>query len=246
MAERRMFAKTVIDSDAFLDMPLSTQALYFHLSMRADDDGFINNPKKIQRMVGGSEDDLKLLIAKSFIIPFESGVVVIKHWKIHNYIRSDRYKETVYTEEKSQLFLKDNNAYTLDLPAFDGGMSVGIPDDTQRDTQDRIGKDRIGKDSNIYADVVSYLNQKTGKQYKASSGKTQTLIKARVNEGFTVEDFKQVIDNKCAEWGRDDKMQQYLRPETLFGTKFESYLNSRPKRAAQQRQAVPDDLDGIL
>ena len=96
MAERRMFAKTIIDSDAFLDMPLSAQALYFHLSMRADDDGFINNPKKIQRVIGGSDDDLKLLIAKRFLLPFESGVVVIKHWKIHNFIRTDRYKPTVY------------------------------------------------------------------------------------------------------------------------------------------------------
>ena len=136
MAERRMFAKTIIDSDAFLDMPLSTQSLYFHLSMRADDDGFINNPKKIQRMVGASEDDLKLLIAKNFIIPFESGIVVIKHWKIHNYIRNDRYKETVYQEEKALLDVKDNNAYT-----------VGIPSGYQMETQVRLGKDRIGKDS---------------------------------------------------------------------------------------------------
>ena len=99
MAERRMFAKTIIDSDMFLDMPLSTQALYFHLSMRADDDGFINNPRKIQRMIGAADDDLKVLVMKRFILPFDSGVVVIKHWKIHNYIRNDRYKETVYKEE---------------------------------------------------------------------------------------------------------------------------------------------------
>lgn len=135
MAERRMFAKTIIDSDVFLDMPLSTQALYFHLSMRADDDGFINNPKKIQRIIGSSDDDLKLLIAKNFIIPFESGIVVIKHWKIHNYIRNDRYKETVYQEEKALLDTKGNKVYTL-----------GIPNDNQMDTQNRIGKDRIGKD----------------------------------------------------------------------------------------------------
>lgn len=140
MAERRMFAKTIIDSDAFLDMPLSTQALYFHLSMRADDDGFINNPKKIQRMVGGGDDDLKLLIAKRFIIPFESGIVVIKHWKIHNYIRSDRYKETVYKDEKASLALKENGAYTQCLP-------LGIPNDTQMDTQDRLGKERLGEES---------------------------------------------------------------------------------------------------
>lgn len=121
MAERRMFAKTIIDSDAFLDMPLSTQALYFHLSMRGDDDGFINNPKKIQRMIGASEDDLKLLIAKNFIIPFESGIVVIKHWKIHNYIRGDRKKETVYPDEMALLETKENGAYTLlaNLPAVE-------------------------------------------------------------------------------------------------------------------------------
>lgn len=112
MAERRMFAKTIIDSDAFIDMPLSTQALYFHLSMRADDDGFINNPRKIQRMVGASDDDLKVLIMKRFIIPFESGIVVIKHWKIHNYIRNDRYKPTVYSEEMAMLTKKENGAYT--------------------------------------------------------------------------------------------------------------------------------------
>lgn len=113
MAERRMFAKTIIDSDAFIDMPLSTQALYFHLSMRGDDEGFINNPKRIQRMIGATEDDLKLLIAKNFIITFESGVIVIKHWKIHNYIRADRLVKTKYEEEKRLLTTKENGSYTL-------------------------------------------------------------------------------------------------------------------------------------
>lgn len=112
MAERRMFAKTIIDSDAFLDMPLSAQALYFHLSMRADDDGFVNNPKKIQRMIGASDDDCKLLVLKRFILTFESGIIVIKHWKIHNYIQKDRYKETVYLQEKAMLGLNESNAYT--------------------------------------------------------------------------------------------------------------------------------------
>ena len=146
MAERRMFAKTIIDSDAFLDMPMSTQALYFHLSMRADDDGFINNPKRIQRMIGASDDDLKLLIAKSFIITFESGVVVIKHWKIHNYIQSDRYKPTVYAEEKSLLEVKKNKAYTLNEDSI---QSVYISDTQDRLGKDRLelGKDRLGKDS---------------------------------------------------------------------------------------------------
>jgi len=137
MAERRMFAKTIIDSDAFLDMPLSSQALYFHLSMRADDEGFINNPRKVQRMVGASDDDLKLLIAKNFIIPFESGIVVIKHWKIHNYIQSDRFKATVYTEEKSHLIEKENKAYTLDTECIHNGYTL--------ETQVSIGKDSIDK-----------------------------------------------------------------------------------------------------
>lgn len=143
MAERRMFAKTIIDSDAFLDMPLSAQALYFHLSMRADDEGFVNNPKKIQRMVGASDDDCKLLVLKRFILTFESGVIVIKHWKIHNYIRNDRFKETVYVKEKSMLALNENNAYTeMD--------TNGIPSDNQvvyqMDTQVSIGKDRLGEE----------------------------------------------------------------------------------------------------
>lgn len=136
MAERRMFAKTIIDSDAFLDMPLSTQALYFHLAMRADDEGFVNNPKKIQRMIGASDDDCKILASKRFILTFQSGIIVIKHWKIHNYIQSDRFKETVYLEEKTMLALDDNKAYT-----------ERIQDVSTLDTQYSIGKDSIVKSS---------------------------------------------------------------------------------------------------
>ena len=112
MAEKRMFAKTIIDSDAFLDMPQSTQNLYFHMAMRADDDGFINNPKKISRMVGAGDDDIKVLISKRFIIVFESGIIVIKHWKIHNYIAKDRYRSTKYIEEFNQLQVNENGSYT--------------------------------------------------------------------------------------------------------------------------------------
>ena len=142
MAERRMFAKTIIDSDLFLDMPMSTQLLYFHLSMRADDDGFINNPKKIQRMVGCSEDDLKMLVVKQFIIPFESGVVVIKHWRIHNYIRNDRHKPTLCSE-KDLIVLDENMIYQMS----DNCQSSGIPMVDKMDTQVRLGKVSIGKDS---------------------------------------------------------------------------------------------------
>ena len=136
MAERRMFAKTIIDSDAFLDMPMSAQCLYFHLGMRADDDGFLNNPKKVQRMVGASDDDFKLLILKRFVIVFESGVMVIKHWRLHNYIQKDRYKPTVYQDEKALLTIKENGVYTECIQDGDTGK-VSI----------ELGKDSIGKDS---------------------------------------------------------------------------------------------------
>ena len=142
MAEKRMFSKTIIDSDLFLDMPVSTQCLYFHLCMRADDDGFVNSPKKILRMVGSSDDDLRLLIAKSFIIPFDSGVVVIKHWRLHNYIRTDRYKETVYQEEKKQLELDDNKTYTLGIPA------VNQPSTSRQPSIDKSRVDKVRLDKN--------------------------------------------------------------------------------------------------
>lgn len=111
MAERRMFAKTIIDSDAFLEMPITSQLLYFHLHMRADDEGFINKPKTLMRMLGSKDDDMNVLITKKFIIPFESGIVVIKHWRIHNYLQKGRYIETKYIDEKSTLELDENNAY---------------------------------------------------------------------------------------------------------------------------------------
>lgn len=177
MAERRMFAKTIIDSDAFLDMPLSTQALYFHLSMRADDDGFINNPKKIQRMIGASDDDLKLLLVKSFLIPFESGIVVIKHWHIHNYIQKDRYKETVYLEEKSMLEMKENKAYTLDVSNMD---TPCIQDVHKMDSQVRLGKDSIGKISegkdSIGKDISAPKKEKPKKESYGLLGNVKLTI----------------------------------------------------------------------
>lgn len=146
MAERRMFAKTIIDSDAFIDMPVTARLLYYDLAMRADDDGFVNSPKKIMRMIGASQDDLSILIGKKFILPFDNGIVVIKHWRIHNYIRKDTYNMTPYIEQLEQLELDENNAYKM--KAVDGsstgrGRVVDVPS-----TQVRLGKDRIGKDNN--------------------------------------------------------------------------------------------------
>lgn len=168
MAEKRMFSRVITESDAFQDMPLSTQALYFHLGMCADDDGFVNSPRKIQRMIGASDDDMKILIGKRFILLFESGIVVIKHWKINNYIRKDTYHETTYLEEKRQLFIDEKGAYTDNK---DKAVSSCVYEtDTSRiqavyetDTQNRIDKNRLDKnkieENNIYTCVCDILGK---------------------------------------------------------------------------------------
>ena len=146
MAERRMFAKTIVLSDAFLDMPLSARCLYFTLGMFADDDGFVNSPKGIMRQAGCSEDDMKVLLAKKFLLAFESGVIVIKHWRINNYLQKDRYNPTKYGDEKATLSLDENGAYQT-------AKALPEPMYTQEVyTQDRLGKDRLGKDTNNSAD----------------------------------------------------------------------------------------------
>lgn len=159
MAERRMFSKQIIDSDAFLNMPLSSQVLYFHLSMRADDDGFVNNPQKITRMVGASIDDFNILVAKKFILTFDNGVIVIKHWKMHNYIRNDRYKPTTYIEQKEQLYEKEDKSYTL--------SPVGIPSDIPMVSTGKVrlelGKSKVNKTLDRFDTFWNVYPRKIGK-----------------------------------------------------------------------------------
>ncbi len=166
MAERRMFTQKITESDAFLEMPMSAQALYFHLCMNADDDGFVKNPKRLQKLVGCNDDDIKILIFKNFVLPFESGIIVIKHWRMHNLLRKDRYIETEYQEEKSQLYLKENGAYTFDkkqgnaLKKKSSGNQMATkwqPTDNQLAPQDSIGKDSIVKD-NININTINSNN----------------------------------------------------------------------------------------
>ena len=149
MAERRMFALKIVDSDAFLDMPDSAQNLYFHLAMRADDDGFISNPKKIMRMIRASDDSMKILLAKRFILSFDTGLVVIKHWRLHNYIAKDRYTETIYKEEKEKLFIKANGAYT------DHPEPVAIPYTgcIQDDDTGKVSEGKVSEDKDILPDA---------------------------------------------------------------------------------------------
>lgn len=155
MAKKRMLSEAILNSDAFMDMPLSAQMLYVHLNMRADDDGFVASPKRIRMLIGAGEDDMKLLIAKRFILVFQSGVIVIKHWRLHNYIKNDRYKPTLYQEEKKLLSVKKNGVYT-DRPLLPEEMPApkGISDGTKMEPeciqngttlepQVRLGKDRL-------------------------------------------------------------------------------------------------------
>lgn len=216
MAERRMFTQKIIDSDAFLDMPLSTQALYFHLNMRADDDGFVNNPKRIQRTIGASEDDLKLLFAKRFVIGFESGVLVIKHWRMHNTLRKDRYNPTQYQEELALLDVKDNNAYTERLPELPEPKNESVattwkPPGNHPATQYSIGKDSIDKyredkgntGASIEAEAPPSCQQivdlfhsicKSYPKIRSLSEARKKAIKARLKT-YSLEDFRTVFEN---------------------------------------------------
>jgi phage conserved hypothetical protein, C-terminal domain len=252
-----MFSDKVVETDKFLDMPVSTQNLYFHLCMHADDDGFLGNPKTITRSIGGQQDDLTHLIEKGYVIVFEDGTVAITDWFVHNYIPKDRYHKTVYQENKKKLELSETKQYRLvtrspivqDTESKQDVYNMDtdcIQDANKVYTEDKLSKDKLSKDNNInklsssenvdsepkqksqkipYEKIIDYLNRKTNSHYRPTSKATRRLIKARYNEGFTDIDFKTVIDKKCAEWLHDSNMAQYLRPETLFGTKFEAYLN---------------------
>ena len=267
MAERRMIAKSIIKSDQFLDMPATTQCLYFHLLLEADDDGFINAPKSIMRVIGAKDDDMRVLQAKGYIIPFESGVIVIKHWRLHNSLRKDRYNPNPQLEnERKQLVVADNKEYQLATNWQPNGNQLATSGISLVATgKDRLGKDRLGKDrlgKNTYSpslpsvaeDIVSHLNSVTGSSYRSTTSKTRKLIAARLAEGFTADDFKAVISKKAKEWQNTD-MAQYLRPETLFGTKFEGYLNqpevrnnrrSPISRAEQERQEAINVVNELI
>ncbi|EGO8331460.1 DNA replication protein [Enterococcus faecalis] len=252
-----MFAKTIIDSDAFLDMPLSTQSLYFHLSMRADDDGFINNPKKIQRMVGCGDDDLKPLMAKRFILVFDSGVIVIKHWKIHNYIRNDRYKPTLYQEEKAELAEKNSKAYTFKTEVIESENHLGIPDDNrmgyQMDTQVRLGKDRLVKDKKKNSvepsSTMPELFEKVWKTYPKKTNKKkareQFLKKFKTEEDL--ESFKKGYKDylayiKLNDWYHPQELFRWIRDDRYNDEYDLSQTNKQPaySKAPVRQEQLPN------
>ena len=194
MARKRMFDIEIVDTDLFLEMPQSTQNLYFHLGMRADDDGFVSNPKKIIRTIGANNDDLKILITKKFIIPFESGVIVIRHWKINNYLRKDRYTETLYKEEKRLLTEDENGVYNIGIPNDNQKLTDGIHSKEEKrkekNSKDKNNKEQLESDSccNGFQENDSCMNgfQKVSKFYEENIN-LLTPYTSKVLEDYTKE-----------------------------------------------------------
>lgn len=242
MAQKRMFDKVVTTSDDFLGLSAEAQCLYFHMGMLADDDGLSKNYRSYMKLVGATNEDLQSLIDKSFIYKFDSDVIAIKHWKINNTVRNDRYRPTIFQNEFSRLDIADNNEYIL----LD---TNGIPDGNQMDTKnsiDKNSKDKISREKNnieekreditilsgndiVVKDVIDYLNMKINSSYNWENEKIKSLVNNCIEKGYKTLDFQIVIDKKFDEW-KDAKMVVHLNPYTLFGDKFENYYNQPVKR----------------
>ena len=210
MAKKRMFNNDVLDTDAFLGMPLSAQALYFHLNMRADDDGFISNPRRVQKYVGASEDDLKLLIVKNFIIVFDDGVIVIKHWRMHNTIQKDRYRKTNYVEDLKLLGIKENKAYTLNVSNMETKCIQNVSSDIDLD----IGLDKDIDLNNIYGQ--GHLDQ-AGSKNENDLGEPKKEIWEEQFEEFYKKYPKKVKKQDVKKWFKKNKPSSEL---------FSSMINS--------------------
>ena len=252
MAQKRMFDKVVTTSDDFLELSAEAQCLYFHMGMLADDDGLAKNYRSYMKLIGATNEDLQSLIDKSFIYKFDSDVIAIKHWKINNTVRNDRYRPTIFQNEFSRLDIADNNEYIM----LD---TNGIPDGNQMDTKnsiDKNSKDKISKEKDslekkreeknnivekreditilsandvIVKDVIDYLNRKINSSYNWENNDIKKLINRWIEKGYKILDFQIVIDKKYDEW-KDSKMVVHLNPYTLFGDKFENYYNQPVKK----------------
>lgn len=252
MAQKRMFDKVVTTSDDFLELSAEAQCLYFHMGMLADDDGLAKNYRSYMKLIGATNEDLQSLIDKSFIYKFDSDVIAIKHWKINNTVRNDRYRPTIFQNEFSRLDIADNNEYIM----LD---TNGIPNGNQMDTKnsiDKNSKDKISKEKNslekkreeknnivekreditilsandvIVKDVIDYLNRKINSSYNWENNDIKKLINRWIEKGYKILDFQIVIDKKYDEW-KDSKMVVHLNPYTLFGDKFENYYNQPVKK----------------
>jgi hypothetical protein len=270
MAEKRMFAKTIVLSDAFLDMPLTARCLYFTLGMLADDDGFVNNPKGVMRQCGASEDDLRVLLSKKFLLAFESGVIVIKHWRINNYLRNDRYHETAYISEKNELLIDEQGIYHK-TDDYEGGIpSSGIPredkirldknsikvldkSNTMSDFSSPTQKNTSKKPSDIDKVVESWnklsakgLNRVTKINPTTNRGK---MLKARLKE-YSLDDVLKAIDNvKQSDFllGNNNRgwmitFDWFVKPNNFVKVLEGNYNNTKPS-VEVKKPTVTDHKD---
>lgn len=198
MAEKRMFSLSVVDTDWFLDLPLSTQALYFHLNMRADDDGFVDAPNSIVRKIGASKNDFDLLIAKRYILRFESGIIVIKHWRMHNSIQKDRYKPTQFQDELKLLSIKENKSYTDNKKGLDTKcIQTGYKLDT-------------GRIQNVSSDIDIDLDKDIDINNTCSNQALNECKNEQLFDSFWSAYPKKVGKEKCSKWFKSHKPDEQL------------------------------------
>lgn len=225
MAERRMFAKSIVLSDAFLDMPLSARCLYFTLGMLADDDGFIGSPKSIMRQCGASQDDMAILLQKRYVLAFESGVIVIKHWRMNNYLQNDRHKSTTYLEELGTLIVDERGAYTEANKACIQNVYTD---------KDSIVKNSIEK--NIYS--VHFESFWKNYPRKKEKSKAYKCYLARLKDGFSEEQLLTACINYAADCDHTKREERYIKlcatflgPNTPFVDYFdENYIPEKAKK----------------
>lgn len=237
MANRRMFSLDVVNTDNFLEMSSSAQCLYFHLGMRADDDGFVSSPKMIAKIANCGEDDLRLLATKGYIIPFEKGIIVITHWKQSNYIQKDRYKPTVYQREKAELILEKDGVYRMETEC--------IQDVSRMEAQVRLGKDSIGKNKNYSVHFESFWDAYPRKKEKAKAYK---CYNARLKEGYSEEELLTAAVEYAKECKERKTEERYIKLGATFlsaSTPFVDYLKDASEKAEPKREEVVFGLDGL-
>lgn len=249
MANRRMFSLDVVDTDIFLDLPISSQALYFHLGMRADDEGFVSSPKRITSMIGANQDDLKLLIAKGFIIAFEDGVIVIRHWKQNNYIQNDRRKYTIYQSQRAAL-TANNGIYEVDTECIQT-VSKMYP-------QDSIGKVSKKKKNNMVNEVdrkqllQSEKPVEYSKDFEAfwevyprtvGKGEAYKKYKARLNDGWSEAELLEAAKNYASRVARERTEQKYIKHAKTFLSENTPFTDFLPKGRNIEQQALANDAD---
>jgi len=249
MAQRRMTSLEVIDTDAFMDMPVSCQNLYFHLNARADDDGFVSNPKKIVRALGAAPDDLKVLIAKKFIIDFSDGVCVVKHWRINNFIRKDIYKETKYLDLKQTLFIRANGAYTQSyddraIPVPRGHYRIEDVDATLTKRQLSIGKVSIGKErrdtpmgeSEYSPEFLSFWSAYPKKTGKGEAYRSWNKLKP--SKELSERIVASVLAHaKSKDWTKDDGKYTPLPATFLNQKRYDDEISVAPLKANNDKYA---------